>query len=71
MALSLIKALGVLECFHIIFLFSFDDRFELVNKLLQLWGFSYRVVQNNCNQLVTYLESIQAITIVFCIWYSN
>ena len=71
MVLSLLKALGVLECFHIIFLFSFDDRFELVNTLLPLLAFSYRAVQNNCNQLVTYLESIQAITIVSVFCYSN
>ena len=32
---------------------------------------SYRAVKNNYNQLVTYLESFQAITIVFVFWYSN
>ena len=34
-------------------------------------NFSYRVVQNNFNLLVTCLESFQAITIIFVFCYSN
>ena len=36
-----------------------------------LIDFSYKAVQNNYNQLVTYLESFQAITIVFVFWYNK
>ena len=36
-----------------------------------LIDFSYRAVQNNYKQLVTNLESFQAISLVFVSWYNN